>query len=67
MRFIIRSSSDKEFDAEYLYIETGKFTADRGISMDASRRYVYRYKESTDAISAWFVKAEDPDKVVRIW
>ncbi|PVI00407.1 hypothetical protein DM02DRAFT_395380 [Periconia macrospinosa] len=46
------------YTAEYLYIEEGSLTMDNGLSFAASRRYVYRYKESTDTITAWFVEED---------
>ncbi|CAI6341534.1 unnamed protein product [Periconia digitata] len=46
------------YTAEYLYIEEGNLTMDNGLSFAASRRYVYRYRESTDTITAWFVEED---------
>ena len=51
--------TDKKYDAEYLYVEEGELVTDSGIRMGGSRRYVYRYQEKTDAMTAWFVKPED--------
>ncbi|KNG49273.1 hypothetical protein TW65_04254 [Stemphylium lycopersici] len=50
------------YSAEYLYIEHGTFTMDTGLSFPATRRYVYRYNEAKDSISAWFVD-EDNESV----
>lgn len=52
-------NSGKCFDLEYLYIESGTFTLANGSSMTAKRRYVYRYSESDDKLSIWFVKPEN--------
>ncbi|OTA20014.1 hypothetical protein BTJ68_15298 [Hortaea werneckii EXF-2000] len=52
-----RLPTAEEFDFEYLYIETGTFTSSTGLQMQASRRYVYRYSESKDQLSVWFVKS----------
>ncbi|KAF1836790.1 FAD/NAD(P)-binding domain-containing protein [Decorospora gaudefroyi] len=48
------------YSAEYLYIEEGAFTMDSGLSFPATRRYVYRYNEMADKITAWF--AQDDNK-----
>ncbi len=58
-----RHSTDAmTYASEYLYIEEGTFTMDNGLSFSATRRYVYRYNETRDEITAWFV--EDGDKTV---
>ncbi|KAH7391690.1 hypothetical protein BKA66DRAFT_412625 [Pyrenochaeta sp. MPI-SDFR-AT-0127] len=49
-----RNPTSPTFSAEYLYIEEGTFKMDTGFSFPASRRYVYRYNETTDKITAWF-------------
>ncbi|KAF2463507.1 uncharacterized protein BDR25DRAFT_272942 [Lindgomyces ingoldianus] len=61
-----RIPSSPEFAAEYLYIEQGTFTTDNGYSFPATRRYVYRYNEASDKITAWFVK-EDGESVERFF
>ncbi|KAI2636052.1 hypothetical protein GGS21DRAFT_63150 [Xylaria nigripes] len=45
---------------EYLYIEDGEFTA-AGTNMRfrATRRYVWRYDETTDKLSVWFARTDD--------
>lgn len=50
------------YSAEYLYIEDGTFTMDTGLAFPTTRRYVYRYNEAKDQITAWFV-AEDNESV----
>jgi hypothetical protein len=56
-RFPTKDNSGTRFDFEYLYIESGTFTpSSSAISMNASRRYVYRYSEARDELSVWFVK-----------
>ncbi|PSN65541.1 hypothetical protein BS50DRAFT_60966 [Corynespora cassiicola Philippines] len=49
-----RDSTDPQYTAEYLYIEDGKLTMDNGLTFPATRRYVYRYSEAKDQITAWF-------------
>ncbi|KAJ4345098.1 hypothetical protein N0V95_005911 [Ascochyta clinopodiicola] len=49
-----RYPTDPTYAAEYLYIEEGIFKMDNGFSFPATRRYVYRYNEATDKITAWF-------------
>lgn len=53
-----REPTEAQYDAEYLYIEDGTLTTDNGITLRANKRYVYRYREATDQISAWFVKED---------
>lgn len=53
-QFHPRVPTDAIYAAEYLYIEEGTFKMDSGLSFPASRRYVYRYNEITDKITAWF-------------
>lgn len=45
--------------SEYLYVEQGTFTMDTGLSFPATRRYVYRYNEARDEITAWFVNDDN--------
>lgn len=47
------------FDLEYLYVESGTFTASTGLVMTTRRRYVYRYSEPEDTLSIWFVKPDN--------
>ncbi|KAF2184964.1 hypothetical protein K469DRAFT_665728 [Zopfia rhizophila CBS 207.26] len=61
-----RNPTEPGYTAEYLYMEEGTFTMDTGYSFPATRRYVYRYNEDTDKISAWFVK-EDGVSVERFF
>jgi hypothetical protein len=49
-----RMPTSPKYSAEYLYMEEGTFTMDNGLSFPATRRYVYRYNEATEAITAWF-------------
>jgi hypothetical protein len=67
-----RDPTDDAYDLEYLYMEEGEFTTDKGLKFRANRRYafeneilnhsdscfryVHRYQESTDTLSVWFVK-----------
>ena len=53
-----RRPTDPEYDFEYLYIEKGTLVTEQGPSMEAHRRYVYRYREDRDRISVWFVKQD---------
>ncbi|KAF7185247.1 Dimethylaniline monooxygenase [N-oxide-forming] 5 [Pseudocercospora fuligena] len=53
------TSKTGDFDFEYLYIETGTLKLSNGAQMTARRRYVYRYSESRDELSVWFVKPDN--------
>lgn len=53
-----RASTDPMYDLEYLYTENGQLVTQQGFTLSASRRYVYRFQEPTEQISAWFVKPE---------
>jgi hypothetical protein len=53
-QFHPRVPTDPVYAGEYLYIEEGTFKMDNGLSFPATRRYVYRYNETTDKITAWF-------------
>lgn len=61
--FAIRPPTDHVYDAEYLYSESGDFITQQGLTMRATRQYVYRYSKNTDAISVWFVKPDDGSAV----
>lgn len=54
-----RSSEDVDMGLEYLYVEEGDFTADNGMQFRATRRYVWRYDETLDKLSVWFVKTDE--------
>jgi hypothetical protein len=62
-----RNVTNDDYDGEYLYIETGTFTTSTGFNMSATRRYVYRYCEARDELSAWFVKVDDDRAVDYLW
>ncbi|KAJ8115270.1 hypothetical protein OPT61_g3043 [Boeremia exigua] len=49
-----RKPTSPAYAAEYLYIEEGIFKMDNGFSFPATRRYIYRYNEITEKITAWF-------------
>ncbi|KAI9842446.1 MAG: hypothetical protein M1837_007115 [Sclerophora amabilis] len=51
-----RHPTHEDYDAEYLYAEEGELHTTSGMTMKGTRRYVYRYREDVDKISAWFVK-----------
>ena len=53
------SQHGAQHDGEHLYSEQGTFTPETGSAMQASRHYVYRYRESDDSLSVWFVKPDD--------
>ncbi|TVY27389.1 Flavin-containing monooxygenase FMO GS-OX-like [Lachnellula hyalina] len=53
-----RFPTDPAFDAEYLYIENGEFSATNGLKFGAKRSYVHRYTSSTDTLSVWFTKPD---------
>jgi len=50
---------EEDLGQEYLYIEEGSFTADSGLTFSAHRRYVWRYDETLDSLSVWFVRTDD--------
>lgn len=52
-------NDDTDSGLEYLYIEEGIFSTNTGISFPATRRYVWRYDETTDKLSVWFVRTGD--------
>lgn len=54
-----RIPTDPAFDGEYLYSEDGHFKTQQGFTLSAARRYVYRYQQDSNQISAWFIKSED--------
>lgn len=58
-RFPTPDKSGQKFNFEYLYSETGTLNLSTGASMKARRRYVYRYRESDDLLSVWFVKPDN--------
>ena len=58
-RYPTLDSNEFLFDREYLYVESGTFTTSTGVTMKASRRYVYRYCEASDQLSVWFVKVDN--------
>ena len=53
-----RQPTDAGVDREYLYIEHGTFRTTTGITMSASRRYVWRYGEERDELVVWFVQVD---------
>jgi hypothetical protein len=58
-KFHPRAPTQDGCDAEYLYVEDGEFKTETGLQFRATRRYVYRYTESTDKLSVWFVKTDN--------
>lgn len=54
-----RDKTGQMFDFEYLYVESGTLLLSSGVSMNARRRYVYRYSEVDDTLSVWFVKPDN--------
>ncbi|KAF2810189.1 uncharacterized protein BDZ99DRAFT_307013 [Mytilinidion resinicola] len=58
VNFHPRLSTDPDFASEYLYIEEDTLKRDTGLILQANRRYVYRYNEKSDRISAWLVKED---------
>ena len=61
--FAQRPPTDDDYDTEYLYSESGDFITQQGLTMRATRQYVYRYSRTTDTISVWFVKPDDSSAV----
>lgn len=64
-----RIPTDPTYAAEYLYIEQGIFKMDNGFSFPATRRYIYRYNDTTDKITAWFADedGESPGAFFNMW
>ncbi len=58
-----RPATDGDFSNECLYSEEGDFTTDKNLTMRARRRYVYRYQQEIDRLTAWFVKSDDSASV----
>jgi hypothetical protein len=58
-KFFPRAPTAPEYDAEYLYFEEGDFETENGLKFRANRRYTHRYNEASDALSVWFVKADN--------
>ncbi|CAN9425111.1 unnamed protein product [Alternaria alternata] len=54
-----QSTDPTTYISEYLYVEQGTFTMDTGLSFPATRRYIYRYNETRDEITAWFAKDDN--------
>ncbi|KAK0273730.1 hypothetical protein LTR35_012167 [Friedmanniomyces endolithicus] len=53
--FRSRQSSANNVASELLYSEQGELRTDNGFVLKANRKYIYRYDDSEDKISAWFV------------
>ena len=61
--FAERLPTEDIFDDEYLYSESGNFTTQQGLTMRATRQYVYRYSMTTGVITVWFVRPDDSGAV----
>ena len=61
--FEARKPTDEAYDLEYLYVESGKYTAAQGFSMEATRRYAYRFQQRTNTITVWFISTEDQSTI----
>ncbi|KAL2885515.1 pyridine nucleotide-disulfide [Ceratocystis lukuohia] len=55
----LTAQSRLDFITEYVYYETGTFTASNGLEFQASRHYIWRYDEVDDALSVWFASTKD--------
>ena len=53
-----RTSTAAGFGEECLYSEVGDFITDKNFTMKAKRQYVYRYEQTIDSLSVWFVKGD---------
>lgn len=53
-----RPATDPAFDEECLYSEEGDFVTHTGLTMKATRQYVYRYQQRIDELTTWFVQTE---------
>lgn len=58
-----RDPTDEAYDLEFLYSESGEFSTEQGFVMKATRRYVYRFQEKSNRITAWFVCPKDQSAV----
>ena len=54
-----QDSVDLNLGMEYLYIEDGEFKTDQGFGFRATRRYIWRYDETTEKLSVWFAKPDE--------
>ena len=61
--FAERPPTENGYETEYLYSESGDFATQQGLTMKATRQYVYRYSRARDSISVWFVKPDDGSTV----
>lgn len=60
--FVPRKPTAQSTALELLYHEQGDLKTHNGLTLKASRKYVYRYSEDDDKISVWFVKEDTKDK-----
>lgn len=60
--FVPRKPTAHSVTAELLYHEEGELKTDTGFTLKANRKYIYRYSEVEDKMSAWFVKEDTKDK-----
>ncbi|TKA23133.1 hypothetical protein B0A50_07163 [Salinomyces thailandicus] len=56
--FSPRQPSAHTVAAELLYSEQGELKTQNGFTLKANRKYIYRFNEVEDKISAWFVKED---------
>ncbi|WPG98814.1 Hypothetical protein R9X50_00161100 [Acrodontium crateriforme] len=54
--FTPRQPTAETTAGELLYSENGELKTGNGLSLRATRQYIYRYSSDEDKISAWFVK-----------
>lgn len=50
---------EDDLGLEYLYIEEGEFKMANGLTIPATRRYIWRYDDKADKLSVWFVRTGD--------
>jgi hypothetical protein len=60
--FVPRKPTAHSVAAELLYHEEGELKTDNGFTLKANRKYIYRYSQDEDKMSAWFVKEDTKDK-----
>jgi hypothetical protein len=60
--FVPRKPTAHSIAAELLYHEEGELKTDNGFTLKANRKYIYRYSQEEDKMSAWFVKEDTKDK-----
>lgn len=56
--FTSRTPGAHSVTSELLYAEQGELRTQKGLTLKANRKYIYRYSADEEKISAWFVKED---------